>query len=84
MKNYILQGVAIVFITTLLGILIAFNIPIYYTHSEVIYYPNEDKTYLEEYHVKQSIGRYLTSNGLIEDKDLIEFNKTEIELKEEI
>lgn len=80
--KYKILGVGIVLFTTILGVLIAFNIPIYYTHSEVIYYPNEDKTYLEEYHVKQSIGRYLTSNGLIEDKDLIELRKTEIKLEE--
>ena len=77
MKHNIL-GLGVVIFTTILGILIAFNFPIYYTHSEIIYYPNEDKTYLEEYHVKQSIGKYLISDGLIEDKDLIELRKTEI------
>lgn len=86
MKNYngFVAGVVVFFTTTMFGILIAmYNLPIYYTHSEIIYYPNEDKTYLEEYKVKQSIWSYVSNNGVIKDNELIEVNKYEIVLKED-
>lgn len=82
-RTGIILGVVIVIITTLLGILIAvFNIPIYYNHSEIIYYPNEDKTYIEEYRVKKTIKSCIINGDIIKDNELIEFNKYEIELKE--
>lgn len=79
----IILGLCLVAIITLLGVLIAIWVyPIYYTHSEIIYYPNEDKTYIEEYKVKQTIKSYILNGGVIQDNELIEFNKYEIELKE--
>ena len=84
-KVYYVSGIVIVLITTLLGVLIAlWNTPIYYNHSEIIYYPNEDKTYIEEYKVKQTIKSYILNGGVIQNNELIEFNKYEIELKEEL
>lgn len=78
MNKYIIGGVVISFVTILLGILIAFLIPITYTHQEVIYYPNEDKTYLEINDVKQSYLDYLVNDGVYQDKNVLSSQKIEL------
>lgn len=78
--NKVILGLVIVCVTSLLGVLIAFNIPIVYTHKEVIYYPEEDKTYLEICKVKQSYYDYVKNNGVFEDNQILEFTQIEVDL----
>lgn len=83
MKRYAKIGVVTI-ITLLLFIIALLKTPIIYYHSEIIYYPTEDKTYIEYYKVRQTLISYIKNKGVIQDGELVEFNKYEIELKEEL
>jgi len=73
-----MQRKNILIIILIVIIFLILNTKIYYRTSEIIYYPNEDKTYLEQYKVKQTIWSYITHNGVFNDNELIEFTQIEL------